>query len=144
VPPCGQKLVQAAVERILLDQRIIFAQKIGHRALLEPLSMQAPFAAGIYQPIAHQRLQDVLPAGPLARVRQQRRKEPIQLQLLIEMAGEPARTPLARAMQLHRIEPHLNPKALGMIGHRTLGRKQSKLSMPPAPLVEPFDNPTPR
>src|SRR5258708_3976773 len=60
------------------------------------------------------------------------------------MTGEPAGAPLARAMQLHRIEPHLHPKALGMIGHRPLGRKQGKLSMPPVPLVEPLDHPTPR
>src|SRR5258708_38305212 len=60
------------------------------------------------------------------------------------MTGEPAGAPLARAMQLHRIEPNLHPKALGMIGHRPLGRKQGKLSMPPVPLVEPLDHPTPR
>src|ERR1700682_4179285 len=51
---------------------------------------------------------------------------------------------MARVMQLHRIEPHLHPKAPGMIRYRTLGRKQRKLSMPPAPLVEPFDHPAPR
>src|ERR1700694_3575446 len=47
-------------------------------------------------------------------------------------------------MQLHRIEPHLHPKALGPIRHRLLGRKQSKLPMSPAPLVEGFDHPAPR
>jgi hypothetical protein len=49
-------------------------------------------------------------------------------------------------MQLHRFEPHLHAKALGMVRHRhrPLGRKQSKLPMPPAPLVEPFDHPAPR
>jgi hypothetical protein len=31
-----------------------------------------------------------------------------------------------------------------MIRYRTLGRKQRKLSMPPAPLVKPFDHPAPR
>jgi hypothetical protein len=101
--------------------------------------MQPPFATGIDQPIAHQRLQDVLPAGALARVRQQRRKEPIQLQLLIKMTGEPARAPLARAMQLHRIEPHLHAKTFGMVRHRPLGWKQGKLSMSPARFVECLD-----
>jgi hypothetical protein len=37
----------------------------------------APFAPGIDQPIAHQRLQNMR-AGALARARQQRRKEPLQ------------------------------------------------------------------
>jgi hypothetical protein len=46
-------------------------------------------------------------------------------------------------MQLHRIESNLHPKALGMIRHRPLGRKQSKLTMLPGPLVEPFDHPAP-
>jgi hypothetical protein len=62
----GQQLVEAAIQRILGDQPIILAQQIRHRALFEPLPMQPPLAAGIDQPIAHQRLHDVLPAGALA------------------------------------------------------------------------------
>ena len=64
-PFVGQQLVQAAVECILLRQRKISAEQITHRASLEPLPVQAPFAAGIDQPIAHQRLQDMLPARAL-------------------------------------------------------------------------------
>src|SRR5271167_967186 len=60
------------------------------------------------------------------------------------MTGEPARAPLARAMQLHRIEPHLHAKTFGMVRHSPIGWKQGKLSMPPAPLVDPFDHPAPR
>src|SRR5215475_2799229 len=40
----GQQLIETAIQRILRDQRII-AKQIRHRALLEPLPMQAPFAA---------------------------------------------------------------------------------------------------
>jgi hypothetical protein len=105
--------------------------------------MQPPFAAGIDQPIAHQRLQDVLPAGALARVRQQRRKEPVQLQLLIEMTGEPARAPLARAMQLHRLKTHLHPISLRVFGNRAIGRKQSELPVPACPFIKGFDLTTP-
>ena len=61
-----QQLVQAPVERILLHQRKIPAEQIPHRALLEPLPVQAPLAARIDQPITHQRLQDVLPARTFA------------------------------------------------------------------------------
>jgi hypothetical protein len=61
-----QQLVEAAVEAILLHQRIISAQQIRHRALLEPQPVQAPLAAGIDQPVAHQRLQDVPPLRPFA------------------------------------------------------------------------------
>jgi hypothetical protein len=60
------------------------------------------------------------------------------------MTGEPARPPLARAMQLHRIEPHLHAKTSGMVRHRTLGWKQRKLSMSPARFVERFNLATPR
>jgi hypothetical protein len=52
----GQQLIETAIQHILRDQRII-AKQIRHRALLEPLPMQAPFAAGVDQPIAHQRRQ---------------------------------------------------------------------------------------
>jgi hypothetical protein len=43
----GQQLVQAAIERSLLRQPIIRSEQIRHRALLEPLPVQAPLAAGI-------------------------------------------------------------------------------------------------
>jgi hypothetical protein len=46
-------------------------------------------------------------------------------------------------MQLHRLEPHLHPKALGLIRHRPFGQKQGKLLIAPAPLVEGFDQPAP-
>src|SRR6516165_6862397 len=60
------------------------------------------------------------------------------------MTGEPARAPLARAMQLHRIEPHLHAQSLGMIRHCLLGGKQRKLPMSPARFVKRFDLATPR
>jgi hypothetical protein len=50
--------------------RIVGAEQIRHRALLEPQTVQPPLAAGIDQPIAHQRLQNMLPARALARVGQ--------------------------------------------------------------------------
>ncbi len=56
-----QQLVVAAVERVLLRQREIRAQQVRHRALFKPLPVQTPLAAGIDQPVAHQRLQDVQP-----------------------------------------------------------------------------------
>ena len=61
-----QQLVEAAVEGVSLHQRIIRTQQIRHRTLLEPQPMQAPLAAGIDQPVAHQRLQDVPPLRPFA------------------------------------------------------------------------------
>ena len=122
-----QHLVQAAIQRVLRYQRIILAEEIPHRALLVPLPMQPPLAARIDQPIAHQSLQDMPPAGPFARVRQARCPELIELQLLIEMTRQPARSPLPRAMQLHRIEPHLQPIGPGVLRHALPGGKQREL-----------------
>jgi hypothetical protein len=47
-------------------------------------------------------------------------------------------------MQFHRIEPHLQPKAPRLLRYRPFGRKQSKLPIAPAPLVEGFDQAAPR
>jgi hypothetical protein len=104
--------------------------------------MQSPLASRIDQPIADQRLQDMLPAGSFARVRQPRRPEPIQFKMLIEVARKPTRAPLPRAMQLHRIQPDLYPIVLGMLWHR--GRKQRQLLMALALFVEGLDQSAPR
>src|SRR5271166_71754 len=82
-------------------------------------------------------------AGSLARVGQPRRPEPIQFELLIEMAGQPTRAPLARAMQLHRIEPRLHAEARGVIRDASLGREQRELARPLALLVEGLHDPRP-
>src|SRR6516162_11032137 len=59
-----KEFIQAAVERIFLNQGIVLAEKIPHRALLKPQTMQPPLAARIDEPIAHQRLQNMPPTGP--------------------------------------------------------------------------------
>ena len=63
-----QQFIQAAVERVLGNERIILAEKIAHSTLFEPLPMQPPLAARIDQPIADEGLQDMPPAGPFGRV----------------------------------------------------------------------------
>jgi len=61
-----QCLIKTTIERILLDQRIVLAKKIRHRALIKPLPMQSPFATGIYQLVAHQCLQNMPPTCAFA------------------------------------------------------------------------------
>src|SRR5271166_3458153 len=137
------KLVEATIERVLLDQRKIFAEQIAHGALLEPQPVQTPFAGWIDEPVADQRLKDVAPAGPFARIGQTSRPEAVERQLLIELAGEPARAPLPRPMQLHGPEPDLHAIALGVIGQRSIGGEQGQLSGLLRPLVEGLDHPAP-
>ncbi len=50
-----EQLVEAAVERVLFDQRKVSAEQIAHGALLEPQQVQTPFAARIDKPVADQR-----------------------------------------------------------------------------------------
>ena len=138
-----KQLVEAAIERVLLDQRKISAEQIAHGALLEPQPVQAPLAAWIDEPVADQRLEDVAPAGPLARIGQTSRPETVEFQLLIELTGEPARPPLPRPVQLHGPEPDLHPMALGVIGQRPIGGEQGQLSGLLRPLVEGLDHPAP-
>ncbi len=59
------------------------------------------------------------------------------------MARKPARAPLARSMQLHRVEPHLHPKVRGVIGNVPPGREQRELARPLALLVKGLDDPRP-
>ncbi len=50
--PVLEQLVQTPIQIVFLGQTEIFFQQIGHRTVLKPLSMQAPFAARINQPIS--------------------------------------------------------------------------------------------
>ena len=139
-----QQLVQAAIECILRDQRVILAEQIGHRALLEPLPVQPPLAARIDQPIAHQRLQDVLPAGPFARVRQARppRTDPARA---AHRDGTPASTrPIAAAdaAPSRRAAPARHSP---WRGPAPLARPETTpvASVRWRPFVERFDHPAP-
>ena len=63
----------------------------------------------------------------------------IEAELLIEMTRQPARTPLARPMQFHRLKPHLYAVAFGMRRNRAIGRKQRQLAMPPRIFIKGLD-----
>jgi hypothetical protein len=112
----GQQLVEATIQRILLHQRVVCAQQIGHRALLKPQSVQAPFATGIEQAVNHQCLQDVSPTGAFSTIRQAYLPEVIKPELLVQPAGKPAGAPWPRPMQLHGVQPHLDAIGLGVFG----------------------------
>ena len=119
----NQQLVEAAVKSVLLHQRIVLAQQIAHRALLEPLPVQTPFAPRINEPITHQGLQYMAPAGAFPAIGQPRRPELIEPKLLVEFAPQPARPPLPSSMQLKLLKPHLHPVIGGMIGNLPIPSK---------------------
>ena len=84
------------------------AQQIGQRAVAEPFAMQPPLAARRDQPIGHQHEQHLIPARALAAGRQAIGPEPIELQLLPQLQGQPAGAPLPRPQepQLRELQAH--------------------------------------
>jgi len=122
-PLVGEHFVEAAIQRILLHQRIARTEQIAHGTLFKPQPVQAPFAAGIDQAVDHQRLQDVMPAGAFATIRQACLPKVIEPELLVQLTGQPASTPLSRSMQLYCVESYLDAIPLGVFGHLTLGGK---------------------
>jgi hypothetical protein len=105
----SEHLVQAAVKSVLFHQRIIFPQEIAHRTLLKPLSVQSPFAARIHEPITHQGLQNMAPAGALPAIGQARPPKLIEPKLLVKLARQPAGTPLPSSMQFKLLKAHPYP-----------------------------------
>ena len=79
------------------------------------------------------------PLRPLARVRQTRRPESIEAQLLIQLTRQPARAPLPRPVQFHGVEPDLHPVTVGACWNLAIGGKQRQLAVPPAAFIKGFD-----
>src|SRR5712664_3813141 len=71
------------------------------------------------------------------------RPESIEFQLLIQLTRQPARAPLPRPMQLHRIEPHLHAITIGAFRNLAIGRKQRQLAVPLATFIKGVDQAVP-
>ena len=71
------------------------------------------------------------------------RPEAIEPELLIKLTRQPARAPLPRPMQFHRLEPHLDAMRLRVFGNCAIGRKQGELRVAACPFIKGFDLPTP-
>ena len=127
------ELVQAAVELVALRQRGVLAQKIAQSARVPPLPVQAPLAAGIDQPVASQRFQDVQPRGSLAAWRQTPLPEGVELQLLPEIERQPAGAPLPRAVKLEILQAHLHRFAQRLQAPRGRPRTGRSALIRPAP-----------
>ena len=138
----SQQLIQAAVQLVDLDQAQVLAQEITDGALLVPLAMQAPLAAGIEQPVEHQRLQHVQPARPLAAGRQLRRPEGVQAQLIPQPSRQPTAAPLPRTPELQVSQAHLHHFVIRQRRRPTLG-KQGHLPRHALALGKHFNGPPP-
>ena len=105
-------------------------------------AVQAPLAARIDQSETAQRLGDQIPAGPLAARQQPRLPETIQLQLIPQLAGQPASPPLALTMHLQSAEPDLYHVAI-QGRRRAVFRKQRDLRRGILILVDHLDRSAP-
>ncbi len=86
-----EQTVMDLVDAMAFGQREIAAEQIGHRALLEPLAVKTPFASRIDQSIGTKSLKHEIPSGAFATGRQPLCPEPIEVELLVELAGHPVR-----------------------------------------------------
>jgi hypothetical protein len=132
--------IQTAVQRVLLGQREVRIEQVGHRAAVIPLAVQPPLRARVHQPVHHQGLEHLLPGGTFPRRRQAWVPEVVQRQFLPHLQRQPARTPLAWAFQAQLGEPHAD--RVDIVIRQRSDRKQSHL---PAPtFVEDFHRLAPR
>jgi len=136
------QLVQATIETIGKHEREILAAQVTHRALIEPLPMQPPFAARRDQLIARQRLQNVQPTRALARGSKRLGAKIVQPKLIPEDHGQPARAPLTWAPHSHPAQPDRRHIAVERRRDAILG-KQRDLGRLPA-LVERIYRAAPR
>src|SRR5271169_5917361 len=134
--------VQAAIEIVGLDERDVLAQQVAHCAMLEPMPMQSPLAAGRNQLIGDQGLQHVQPVGSLARGRQRRAPEIVQSQLVPQHHRQPAGAPLTWAAQPHLAQPNRNHVAIENRRDPILGKQRDLCRLPA--FVEHLDRSAPR
>src|ERR1017187_6810061 len=111
--------------------------------MLEPMSVQSPFAAGRNQPVADQRLQDVQPARSFARRRQRRQPKLVQSQLIPQKSRHPAGTPLTRPTQPHGAQPDRHHIAIEDRRKTILGKQRDLFGLPSA-FIEDLDRLAPR
>ncbi len=103
-----QHSIQTAVQPVFFRHRKILAQQDVHRTLIEPLPVYPKLTARINQPVHHQQFQHLRPGYASPSLRQLLRPEPIQLQLLPQLASQPAVAIRACSLQLHLAELYLH------------------------------------
>ena len=139
----GEQLVVTGVELVRFREAEVGAEQIGHGAIVEPLAMQPPLAAGRNEAIRRQHLQHVGPALPLAAAWQAFGPEAVELQFAPQNAGEPAGAPLARPAEPHLAEPQTHDRGVGGGKIATLIGKQRQRTGRAGVLVEHLDRPAP-
>jgi len=134
-----QKTVVTAIERADLRQALVRAQKVGQRALVEPLPMQPPFAARRQKAIADKHEQHLIPRRALAARGQPLIPEAIQLQFAPQRQGQPTRAKRPRTEQSQLFQLQTDDR--GVVGDplAPVIRKQRQRSWLRRPLLKGLD-----
>lgn len=136
-------MIQAAVEGVAVGDGKVLAEQIPHGAVVKPVAVQTPFAAGVDQTVGDQGLEHIQPAGALAARRQARLPEGVQLQQVPQPTGQPTGAPLPRTAQLQSTQLDLDHRA-GKLGRPAVLRKQGHLGRGAPVFVEDLDGAAPR
>ena len=75
-----QQLVQTAVQGVTVGDAEVLPEQVTQGAMVVPVAVQPPCAAGIDQAVTHQGLEDVEPPGALAAGRQAGAPEVVEAQ----------------------------------------------------------------
>lgn len=94
-----QQTVVAAVEGVFLGEAEVSAQQVGHGAVVEPVAVQPPLAAGIDVSVADQGFEHGEPVGAFAADAGAGREKLIEPEPAAEVQRDPAGSPLSRIMQ---------------------------------------------
>src|SRR5438128_8414392 len=95
-----QQTIQHQVKLVFAAPMKVRPQQIGHRTLIIPLAMAAPFAARSNQPVSARNLEQARPVGAFAGKGKFLRPELIQAQLPPQITSQPTGSLLAWATQL--------------------------------------------
>jgi len=139
-----QQTIVAAVEFVDFRQAEIGTQQIRQRRALEPLPMQAPFAARLQQPIGNQDEQHLIPARPLATGGKPSGPEPVKPQLLPEPQRQPARSPLPWSAQTEFGQLQPDDRRIRQNPVTAILREQRQGPPPVAALIQDLDRLAPR
>jgi hypothetical protein len=128
-------MIKTAIEGITLRNGEILPEEVPHGTVIEPVTVQAPFTAGVDQAIGDQGLEHIQPARSFAAGWQARLPKGVQLQQVPQPAGQPTRAPLSGTTQLQSAQFDLHHCAR-QFRRRAVLRKQRQLRRSAGVLVE--------
>lgn len=101
-----EDFVVALVEAVDFSEGKVGAQEVAEGTLVKPVPVEPPLAAGVNESVEDEGLEDLIPACALATRGKFFAPKFAKSELLPEVAGKPACSPLPRAFEAHFGEAH--------------------------------------